>query len=384
MKYIKCSYNTGYVRNDKTFRIYHFIRLYKRRVKLPGNVYVPEELWSEKLGKAVGKSKKVRDINFLLEKERSQLNEILIRYRLSGRELSPERLKKEFANPEIYNDFIGWLDKTIAERKDIVESTKQVHRTLLDDIKHFRKSLLFADVDYGFLKQFDNYLKKNGNRINTRNKKFRALKSYLRIAEKDELINKNPFNDYQIESGPGRIVYLTREEVKALQKKYEAGQFNNSQAIAVRNWLFAFHACGMPRADFKRFVIDWVVSDMIIYTRHKTRRKERMIKIPLSRQAKKLIKEAAPNKVSGKVFRVFQDQTENRLLKEAATLCKINKSLTFHVARHTFATLFYEETGDIATLQKLLGHKNISETMVYAHISETKKQQLMKKFERLF
>lgn len=382
MKYVKTSFNTGYVRNDGFVRIYHFVNLYKKRVKLAGNVYIESLFWDESSGKAKGKSKKARDYNLLLEKERATLNEILIRYRLSGRELTIEQLKKEFSNPDVYTDFKSWLKYNINSRKDITDSTSQIHLTVYNELNKFRKSILFADITPGFLRLFDSWMKKQGNRVNTRNKKMRALKSYLAIAVQEEMIERNPFADYKLERGPGRLIYLTKDEVQEVRRKYDAGHFNTAQTIAARNWLASFYLCGMPRADFVRFRMEWIHNnDTVIYTRHKTRRKERVIKIPLSMQAKELLDKHNKNRVAGAAFQTFRDQTENRLLKEVATLSNIDKPLTFHVARHTFATLFYEETGDIATLQQLMGHKNISETMVYAHVSETKKRELMRRFE---
>lgn len=382
MKYIKTTHKDGYVRNDGTVRIYHFIKLYKKRVKLAGNVFVEAKLWSEAEGKAKGKSKISRDNNFLIEKERSTINDILIRYRLSGRELTIEQLKKEFSNPDIYTDFLSWLKANINARRDITDSTKQIHLTIYNELGKFRKVILFADITPGFLRQFDSWMKKRGNRVNTRNKKMRALKSYLSIAVQEEMIDKNPFTDYKIERGSGRITYLTKDEVQEIRRKYDAGHFNTAQEIAARNWLASFYLCGMPRADFVRFRMEWIHNnDTVIYTRHKTRRKERVIQIPLTKGAKELLNKHNKHRVAGVAFKTFKDQAENRLLKEVAILSNIDKPLTFHVARHTFATLFYEETGDIATLQQLLGHKNISETMVYAHVSENKKRELVKKFE---
>jgi len=53
----------------------------------------------------------------------------------------------------------------------------------------------------------------------------------------------------------------------------------------------------------------------------------------------------------------------------------------FHLSRHTFATLFLEKTGDLATLQKLMGHASITQTMIYAHVSESKKKKQIRVFD---
>lgn len=81
------------------------------------------------------------------------------------------------------------------------------------------------------------------------------------------------------------------------------------------------------------------------------------------------------------VFDVISEQKTNEHLKEIAGILSIRKKLHFHVARHTFATLFYEKTNDLATLQKLLGHADIESTMVYAHVSDRLRREQMQVFD---
>src|SRR5690606_23637544 len=66
--------------------------------------------------------------------------------------------------------------------------------------------------------------------------------------------------------------------------------------------------------------------------------------------------------------RKFEDQFINRELKKIATYLGIKKRITFHVARHTFATAFLRAGGKVENLQKLLGHSSLSQTMIYVHL----------------
>jgi len=67
------------------------------------------------------------------------------------------------------------------------------------------------------------------------------------------------------------------------------------------------------------------------------------------------------------------------MLKKIADYANINKEISFHSARHTFATFFLEKTDDLATLQRLMGHSSISQTMVYVHLTEKKKVEQMQR-----
>lgn len=90
--------------------------------------------------------------------------------------------------------------------------------------------------------------------------------------------------------------------------------------------------------------------------------------MPLTKPALRLIKDANPLRSHGVIFSCYCDQVTNRLLKKITDSVSIYKKVTTHSARHTFATLFLSKTKNLAALQKLLGHTNISETMTYAHI----------------
>lgn len=83
----------------------------------------------------------------------------------------------------------------------------------------------------------------------------------------------------------------------------------------------------------------------------------------------------------GLIFNPVSEQRMNKNLKILAKMVGINKPLTNHSGRHTFATLFIQKTSDVATLQRLLGHTRIDETMVYVHISETNLHHQMKSFD---
>jgi len=73
-------------------------------------------------------------------------------------------------------------------------------------------------------------------------------------------------------------------------------------------------------------------------------------------------------------FQGISDQEMNRSLKDLARMAKINKHITFHVARHTFATQFIANGGDVTVLQQILGHADIRATMVYVHMARNVQQ----------
>ncbi|MDY7396986.1 site-specific integrase [Aureibaculum sp. 2210JD6-5] len=100
------------------------------------------------------------------------------------------------------------------------------------------------------------------------------------------------------------------------------------------------------------------------------------VKLPLLDEAKEILEKYKDYPCIGNSYsllRLFSDQKINKYLKEIAKLSNIDKNLTFHVARHTFATTVALLNGvPIITVSKLLGHKKLSTTQKYARVIEKK------------
>ena len=147
----------------------------------------------------------------------------------------------------------------------------------------------------------------------------------------------------------------------------------------LRHFLF-MSLTGLRISDFTSLTFDNIANETLRLYPIKTRsKKKQMVKIPLCQQALRLILDEG-NTV-GRLFHPCTEQRMNTNIKSIAAAAGIKKPLTNHSARHTFATLFIKKTSDVATLQRLLGHSRIEETMVYVHITEENLILQMKRFE---
>lgn len=103
-----------------------------------------------------------------------------------------------------------------------------------------------------------------------------------------------------------------------------------------------------------------------------------MCNIPLMEVPLKILEKYSTNEYCrkhGVLFPVLCNQKMNACLKELADICGIKKTLTTHQARHTFATIFLRKTKDITSLKEILGHSDLRETLVYAHVLNESKQE---------
>ena len=100
------------------------------------------------------------------------------------------------------------------------------------------------------------------------------------------------------------------------------------------------------------------------------------IQVPVSEPLRQLLKNIVGTRKKGPVFeKLCADQTMNRYLKEIAVIAGIEKHITHKVGRHTFSTIFLRKTKDIASLKEILGHSDLKETLVYAHVLNESKQE---------
>jgi site-specific recombinase XerD len=179
---------------------------------------------------------------------------------------------------------------------------------------------------------------------------------------------------------PQRI-YLTEAELKALFELYDSETIPGHLHRTLRHFLFMC-LTGIRISDFLRLKHENIQENVLKFVPHKTNvRKRRELHVPLIVKALDLIDDEDSRTCF--VFNAISEQKMNVQLKDIAPLAEINKDITNHSARHTFATLFLEKTSDVATLQKLLGHSNIRETMIYVHIGTAKINNQMASFDKL-
>lgn len=164
--------------------------------------------------------------------------------------------------------------------------------------------------------------------------------------------------------------YLTEEEVKALAKTPCKKEY------VKRAFLFSCFT-GLRCSDLQNLKWENVITDgenkMITFKVIKT---GKVLSIPLNKNAIMFMGEQGNAKPSDKIFSFPVSQNYwNEIVKGWAKSANINKKVTFHIARHTFATLTITRINDIYTVSKLLGHSNVQVTQIYAKVVEKKKQE---------
>jgi len=353
--------------------IYILVHIDYKSVKFNTGVSCMPDDFDLKNSRIKGNSKKVKDDNLIVETCLSRLNEVFVRYRLQNINLTPELLKNEWKNPTRRIDFHSFFNEALEERKgDITVGTYRSNKSFGKKLKTFRPKLAFTEINADFIDSFARWLKASpqNNSINTIHLAMRRFRTYLYIAVKKGIITRNPFTEIKLKKVSTDRVSLTQEELTVLWNLYNKHELSKSLHSVLRHFLFMCFT-GIRISDLKAITHDNVISKMLVFTVKKTiNTKQGFLRIPLCSQALKLIIDEPEHPI--KLFDVISDQKMNDYIKNICKLdtVKIYKNVSNHTGRHTFATLWLKKTKDLAALQRLLGHSDIKETMIYVHVDD--------------
>ena len=205
-------------------------------------------------------------------------------------------------------------------------------------------------------------------------KHLERLKKMLNLAVKIGWMTKNPFDSFKFRFEKYERQYLSKRELEIL----EATTFTRSSLEKVKD-IFVFSCySGLSYVDIKELVPDQIVKgiDGINWIYTKRQKTNETVKVPLLPKAQEILSLYLNQKdfpESEPIFPVFSNQKVNKYLKEIMEQLNIRKTITFHSARHTFATTITLSNGvPIETVSKLLGHTKLSTTQIYARVLETK------------
>ena len=290
-------------------------------------------------------------------------------------ELQNGRFGFESTAPKI--SFFTYFQKVMQDRcKKNEKSSERIWKGALMQIRRFerRKAITLAEITPTWLSAFKTHLKAvisevTGEHLsrNTQSAYYSKLVAVLNSAEREELININPVRKVvNVRKEQTERTFLTIDEVRKLSQ-------TSCENNAVRKAFLFSCLTGLRRSDVEK--LKWSDVDdtdngcMIVFRQKKTKELEYMF---ISAQARKLMGErGADNAV---IFPLPALSNVNKHLSRWAKDAGIKKHITFHCARHTFATMMLTLGNDIYTTSKLLGHRSIMTTQIYAKIVDEKKK----------
>ena len=357
-----------------------WISFYVQRQKINFSTKVTVELkhWNEKKSIVAAGDKQSADKNLIIETILARINNVFVKYRLRDKNLSRDLFLREYNRPSDYAtffDFVRDYMKKISHRTEL--TTLNTHMSVIRKLKEFNTDLIFDDITRDWLDIYFAYLRRElDNNANTAYKNMAIIKKYVLAAYKAGYMTENPFEEWSIKKITSTCVYLNEEELAQLVALYNTGELEYKLHKTLEFFLFMCFS-SLHVGDAKKLQLEQFSEDHFTYFRMKLRNsKPEPIQIPIYDPLKNLLSKIVGTRKKGPLFEVIQaDQTMNRNLKDIAAIAEIDKPITHKVGRHTFATIYLRHTKDLAALKELLGHSDMKETLVYAHVMDESKRE---------
>lgn len=277
---------------------------------------------------------------------------------------------------KLKGSFINYFEHLTGKRKSSQGNWGNWDSTLKHLQKFAKTDASFKEVDKNWLEDFKNYLQhaaksKNSKRLsqNSQSSYFSKVTAALKEAVKEGIIQVNPAHQVEgVKPDDPNREFLTFEELQAAAKV--------ECDLPILKTAFIFSALtGLRWSDIEKLVWSEVQnSGDNYYIRFRQKKTKNAETLPISEQAYKLLGERG--KENEKVFEGLHYSAWNNLkLREWVMKAGITKHITFHCARHTYATLQLNLGTDIYTVSKLLGHRHLKTTEVYAKVIDKRKQE---------
>ncbi|MGD9994115.1 MAG: tyrosine-type recombinase/integrase [Salinivirgaceae bacterium] len=379
-----------------TYKIYGRLIIDRRKTEFATNFYCEEKLWDKEKGRA----KKNMVINDELSEIENNLNRIRRKLLDDGKPLSSRSIIAIYKGDKKTQRFlVEYMDehiKEIREKKEHAINTVNHYSASKKIYQDFIKSAYkksdfpIKEMNYDFVKAFDHYLMtkhtdRHGNNIkrNTANKHHSRLRTMLHKAHNEALILENPYTRFQLRNKPTNRSFLTSDEINRIIKL----NFENNQVLdRVRDFFLFSCYTSLRFSDAYNLKMTDIIetsNSKKIISIEMDKTKE-MVYVPLIAEAMELIdkyKDEDSRIVSNYVLPRYSNQKVNLFLKHIGTLAEIEKDLTHHVARHTFATVALNNGIPLDVVQKILGHSSIRTTQIYAKMLTSTLEKEMEKFK---
>lgn len=350
-----------YTKRDKTKNVFLRITINRRHKYFRLNIFTnPNHFRSGIISKA---DPEHEDKNNLIEHFRLKAQGIVHNLRITDQLISFDRFRQEFEsnyiNKDSFYDFVE--DQIQLLDGKLTKGTLKNYNDQVNKMKEFKSDLSFSEIDLRLIYKYEQYLiNTRNNNKNTVVKSIIFVKQILNKAVAQNIIEENPIQDYKLKRIVGEREFLSSEELSKLEELYSKKTLKKNRQNVLKYFLFSCYT-GLRYQDVKNLRFkDIKEGDLISIQMGKTKE---FVNIPLTKKAKNLIPEKGFENQT--MFNVLTDQPTNRYLKDIIKEVNINKKISFHCSRHTFATLSKSLGIDYDVISKMLGHTDIKTTKIY-------------------
>lgn len=278
-------------------------------------------------------------------------------------------------------DFYVFIEKEIELLKaSRASGTISNYYKLINTMKEWKPTLSFNEITLDYIQRFHNQEIKVGNQLSTIYKKHANFKFLIGIAVDKEMIEKNPYEKFEIKKSikAQNTDVLTEEELKKLQKVYDSKKYKDGKQEVLREFLFSCYT-SLSFAEFSEVtyadlkIIELKPNESYLLLCNERVKTSMPYKIPIvSPIVSKLLRGKKDFEESfEKIFQPLTNQPTNRYLKEIMKDLKIDKIITFHRARHSFRTIAARKGIRDGIAERIMGHAEGNDIKdIYTHLHD--------------
>ncbi len=344
---------------------------------------VDPKTWDCTKSRVKGKNTEALSTNLQLSNLEDLVTSLYYKYEKTDK-LSLERIKQDYLGKTVSTETImelfeahnedvkkqvgcGGLSTTSYSKYELVR--KRFAQMILKQYR--RKDLRLTEVTPFVIHDFELYLRTEiGQSPNTATKTLKTFKSVILFGIRNGLMTNNPFANIRFHLKGVDRGYLEDDELNRLMNK----EIGNKRLSLIRD-LFVFSCfTGLAYIDLANLKGENIVTlNGVEWIKGRRVKTGTLINVVLLDIPKRLILKYTDDKRRKEhLFPIISNQKMNEYLKEIAAICDIDKNLTCHIARHTFATMALSKGVPIESVSKMLGHTNIRTTQIYAKVTDKK------------
>lgn len=347
-----------------------------------------ESLWDANKELPVKKHPNHRELTVLIGKKKSEVNALLLREEIEGKESSAEELKykierKKKSKITVFQYFDHVYEDLIKQSRIKYAKT---FRATKNSLKNYRdgKDFYFSDINLNFINRYEEFHLAKGWQLNSISVIIRTFKTLINYARTEEVVSEDydPFKDYSMRKFRGIVTKKRALSIEDI-KKIEMLELTPGTSIfdSRHYFMFSLYCRGMNFVDMADLKWKDIKNGEFEYIRNKTKRRFHVKLVDPALEILKYFKSRQFVDLDSYVFPILKPSNttamsrENRKvkmlriinsdLKEIAKLSDIDEKLTTYVARHSFATILQLKGVQTPLIKELLGHSSESTTQIY-------------------
>lgn len=339
--------------------IYYVISLDGREFKLSTGKMIEKANWDFTNREPKGNFSNLRRI---LRKELMDLEDFYFDKIARNETVTPEMIKCCYKGADD-KDFFEYYERFLdLKRRTEKESTVKCYVGTLNHLKKFRRSIMISEIDVKFISDFDYYLRvKVGNSNGGAWARHKNLKAVINSLITDELLSSTPYGKgkFEVKKPEENTVYLDEEEVRKIANLRPI--FSSKMRVNVDRFLFScytgFRYSDMDTVKWNDVKPDGTITKLMVKT-------NKVVVVPVTDKVAEIL-ERYKGERNDFVFPHISNDKVNEAVEVICKIAKIDKHVTFHVARHTFGYILGKNGVNAFKIMELMGHSSIKQTMRY-------------------